>query len=397
MMCASHPAATGNPGIGICQAGSLASASLSRMLSSVDDEAQDVFAVAGTSIYPISALAGVDQSGNYFGTIHMEPMAGGLGAFKGADGEDTGGTVYDALALAPNVEFSEQYFPILFLYRRELPGSGGAGRYRGGNSGIFAYMPHRADVIDHYTATSGMAVPTSLGLWGGHPGATNRDLLKRGTDVQEQLRGGRIPQSLEELAGETEYIPPKERDILQYPSDVWEVRWAAGGGYGDPLERPAEAVLRDVVLELLPPEDALTFYGVVIGEDGRVDEDGTRARREELLAARVDGTNGDARAEGEVVVHLGPTLSVVRTSDGDAVACRQCGWSPGALKDWKTRTPSVALSVEHANSNIDAPGVYVDAEVYFRSYYCGGCARALDAEVTVGDDMPFDDVELGPA
>ncbi|CAB4870476.1 unannotated protein [freshwater metagenome] len=394
MMCASHPAATGNPGIGICQAGSLASASLSRMLSTVDDESQDVFAVAGTSIYPISALSGVDQSGNYFGTIHMEPMAGGLGAFRNADGEDTGGTVYDALALAPNVEFSEQYFPILFLYRRELPGSGGAGRFRGGNSGIFAYTPHRADVIDHYTATSGMAIPTSLGLWGGHPGATNRDLLKRSTDVRARLQEGRIPQSLDELGGEVEWIAPKVRDILQYPDDVWEVRWAAGGGFGDPLEREPEAVLRDVTRDLLPADDARRFYGVVlVGE--AVDEQATASLRDEMRAARLGpGEKRPAKAQGEHVLNLGPTLEVLRGEHGDEVACRSCGTSLGALAGWKTRAASVALSVEEVNSQIDDPARYVDAPVYFRSYCCPGCARALDGEVTVGDDAPYDDVEL---
>ncbi|NUT54461.1 MAG: hydantoinase B/oxoprolinase family protein, partial [Thermoleophilia bacterium] len=303
LFCASHPAATGNPGIGICQAGSLATAALSRLLSTVDDDRQDVFAVAGTSIYPISALAGVDQSGNYFGTIHMEPMAGGLGAFGDSDGEDTGGTVYDALALAPNVEYSEQYFPILFLYRRELPDSGGAGRFRGGNSGVFAYMPHRADAIEHYTATSGMAVPTSLGLWGGHPGATNRDLVRRGTDVEAVLASGRIPQALSELSGETEIIPPKERNIMQVPGDVWEVRWAAGGGFGDPLEREPAAVLRDVLGERVTVEEALRSYGVVVDGEA-VDEAATAERRSELLERRLAGRHGDrpAAPSGEKVV-----------------------------------------------------------------------------------------------
>jgi N-methylhydantoinase B len=399
LFCASHPAATGNPGIGICQSGSLATTALSRMLSTVGDERQDVFAVAGTSIYPISALAGTDQSGNYFGTIHMEPMAGGLGAFKNADGEDTGGTVYDALALAPNVEYSEQYFPILFLYRRELAGSGGAGRYRGGNSGIFAYVPHRADVIDHYTATSGSAVPTSLGLWGGHPGATNRDLLKRDTDVLEQLRGGRIPQDLSELTGAAEYVQPKERDVLQYPSDVWELRWAAGGGFGDPLERPPAAVARDVRDELLPPSDAGDLYGVVLGGDGNgdgdVDEDATSALRRDMLAQRLGGSPAEPqRIDGELVTTLGPSLALMRNGGGVELTCTQCGTSFGALDGWKDRAVTVTRSVDEANTHIDAPAIYVDDDVLFRSYHCRGCARAVDAEVTVGADTPFDDVSV---
>lgn len=395
LFCASHPAATGNPGIGICQSGSLATTALSRLLSTVDDEAQDVFAVAGTSIYPISALAGTDDSGNYFGTIHMEPMAGGLGAFKDGDGEDTGGTVYDALALAPNVEYSEQYFPILFLYRRELPGSGGAGRYRGGNSGIFAYVPHRAEVIDHYTATSGSAVPTSLGLWGGHPGATNRDLLKRNTDVHEHLKKGRIPQDLSELTGEVEWVPPKERDVLQYPQDVWELRWAAGGGFGDPLERSPAAVARDVRDELVSETDSRDLYGVVLGADGDPDLGATESLREQKRAALMNGKgHGTRKAEGERVTGLGPSLDLIRVNGTVELACKACGTSLGALDGWKERAVTVTRSVDQANTHIDPPATYVDDPVLFRSYHCPGCARAVDAEVTVGDDGPFDDIAV---
>lgn len=395
MMCASHPAATGNPGIGICQAGSLATVALSRMLSTVEDEEQDVFATAGTSIYPISALAGVDASGNYFGTIHMEPMAGGLGAFRDADGEDTGGTVYDALALAPNVEYSEQYFPILFLYRRELPGSGGAGRFRGGNSGIFAYLPHRAEVIDHYTATSGSGVPTSLGLWGGHPGATNRDLVRRGTDVLDRLRAGAIPQGLEELAGETEYVPPKERDVLQHPEDVWEVRWAAGGGFGDPLERPPEAVLADVLDERCGIEDARGLYGVEIA-GGEVDAAATAKLREEMVNARLAARQGPPPevAEGEPALVLGPTLALLAGDGGGLLVCRGCGAELGPLEGWKERAVVLAQSVERVNPEIDPPGIYVDEPVELRTYHCGRCARSLDSEVVVGAERPFEDIRI---
>jgi hypothetical protein len=32
--------------------------------------------------------------------------------------------------------------------------------------------------------------------------------------------------------------------------------------------------------------------------------------------------------------------------------------------------------------------------VLFRSYFCPGCGRALDSEVTVGDDAPAEDIRL---
>ena len=43
---------------------------------------------------------------------------------------------------------------------------------------------------------------------------------------------------------------------------------SGGGGYGDPLEREPESVLRDVVEEKVTPEHAEREYGVVIVESG---------------------------------------------------------------------------------------------------------------------------------
>jgi N-methylhydantoinase B len=52
-----------------------------------------------------------------------------------------------------------------------------------------------------------------------------------------------------------------------------------GGGYGDPLSRPAEAVARDVRDGYLTPERALEEYRVAVSADGRLDEPVTAALR----------------------------------------------------------------------------------------------------------------------
>jgi N-methylhydantoinase B len=60
-----------------------------------------------------------------------------------------------------------------------------------------------------------------------------------------------------------------------------------GGGYGDPLERDAQAVLQDVLDEYVSVENARSQYGVVLAHDlSRVDEAATERRRAELRAAR---------------------------------------------------------------------------------------------------------------
>ncbi|MGH6675252.1 MAG: hypothetical protein ACRECE_03375, partial [Xanthobacteraceae bacterium] len=53
-----------------------------------------------------------------------------------------------------------------------------------------------------------------------------------------------------------------------------------GGGYGDPLARPAERVLADVREGFISPEAAEHEYGVVLTSDrDGIDEDGTTKKR----------------------------------------------------------------------------------------------------------------------
>jgi len=65
---------------------------------------------------------------------------------------------------------------------------------------------------------------------------------------------------------------------------------SGGGGYGDPLDRAPEAVLKDVLERWVSPRAAREVYGVVLVEDGAaggftVDERATAERRD-LLRGR---------------------------------------------------------------------------------------------------------------
>ena len=75
-------------------------------------------------------------------------------------------------------------------------------------------------------------------------------------------------------AGKGEHtIPEGDRLVFETP-----------GGYGDPLERRAEAVAADVAKGLVSREAAERLYAVVLDEAGGLDTEATRARR--LAAVR---------------------------------------------------------------------------------------------------------------
>src|SRR6185503_9924417 len=105
---------------------------------------RDVMTIGGTSQFPLTVFRGIDQWGEKFGYLLLDPMVGAIGAFSFRDGIATGGQVRSPICRIGNVEHNEQSFPLLVLYRKENTDSGGAGMYRGGNSAAVSFKIGRA-------------------------------------------------------------------------------------------------------------------------------------------------------------------------------------------------------------------------------------------------------------
>ena len=83
--------------------------------------------IGGTSQWPATIFRGIDQWGERYGYLLVDPIGGAIGAFSTQDGISTGGQSRTPICKLPNIEHTEQTFPLLFLYRKEVPDSGGAG------------------------------------------------------------------------------------------------------------------------------------------------------------------------------------------------------------------------------------------------------------------------------
>ena len=64
------------------------------------------------------------------------------------------------------------------------------------------------------------------------------------------------------------------------------IRTTGGGGWGDPLDRPVEEVLRDIAWRKVSVEGARADYGVVVTGDGATDAQATEELRASMRAAR---------------------------------------------------------------------------------------------------------------
>ena len=61
-----------------------------------------------------------------------------------------------------------------------------------------------------------------------------------------------------------EPVPPKTANIRMLESDVMVQSVSSGGGYGDPIQRDPELVLKDVTAGAISAEVASRIYGVIV-------------------------------------------------------------------------------------------------------------------------------------
>ncbi len=230
-------------------------------------------------------LFGTDQTGKAFGVTLLDTLAGGGGARSLKDGIDVSGTSRSLSVGLSNVETYESRYPVLYLHRRLLKDSGGAGRFRGGVGISAQYIPWDTDLLPTKIAHAcGVTHPATPGLFGGLPGGSNVFLMKRATDIEDRLRN-RIPSGLDDLQGVLEVLPGLAK-TYQRRGDVYQLVTGGGGGYGDPLSRDPARVLEDVLGGLVSEEAALRFYGVVITSERKVDWAVTEEKRKTLRDER---------------------------------------------------------------------------------------------------------------
>ncbi len=378
---AMFPAAVSRGPIGPAwQTGTLVAECLSQMLDQTVDIGTSVQA-ACCGTWDTAVIAGLDQRGEHpvpFLNILMEPMAGGYGARPDADGMDTGGLFCIPQGRVPDTEMSEFLYPMLVLWRREEPDSGGPGRQRGGVSASIAFTPYGTEVpIGLVLASAGKAVSQNTGLAGGYPGNTGLDLLARGADALGTLRSGRIPSTLDEVGGELE-IGQNYATTAIFPGDVMFMHWQGGGGYGDPLLRELGAVQRDLDAEKITPTGAEASYGVVV-VDGRIDVDATERRRAQARSARSELAPESASGGSTVDVGSGRRINdslIHVTVDGaEVVACSHCGEVLARIGE-DDRLGLVRIDAEPTAAGPQITAVasdYVDGEVVFRRYCCPNC------------------------
>ena len=218
------------------------------------------------------ALTGHDpRRGRPYTDILFLALKGGSGATWNADGYDHIGLINCAGGiLAQDYEMFEIHNPHLLLRHEYATDSAGPGRWRGG-LGVETEFRIDGEQVTAVAFGDGIEEGArAFGLFGGKSGAVNSAVLV-GTDGEKRM--------------------PKSKEILRNIETGTILRQVAGGGggYGDPFERAADQVAREVRDGLISLRSAEEDYGVAINcEDFSVD----RERTNKLRAQRVDSPAG---------------------------------------------------------------------------------------------------------
>jgi N-methylhydantoinase B len=369
---------------------------LSKMLFSDPRMREDIMCIGGTSQWPATLFRGIDQWGDRYGYILVDPIGGAIGAFSIGDGISNGGQSRTPICRLPNVEHNEQSFPMLVLYRKEVVDSGGAGRWRGGLSAETCFVPHGTKAITHDTLSSGNAIPTSTGMMGGYPATVNVYKFVRDTDIKERLARSELISDIAEVKGRTEELQLRQENFLQHPADVYSVIWSAAGGFGDPLEREPERVWRDVVENMaVSREAAREIYGVVVTADEKLDLDATRKLRTERREARRRKDGTVKTLTGKVVAHITDNLDVRKVNGGLHTACSKCAADLGPVRDnYKDHCERADREITASNPNVGDWRRYIDERPVFRQFFCPGCGALIENEIAREGDPVLRDIEV---
>ncbi len=264
--------------------------------------------------------------------VHYEWAAGGNGAFAEADGTSAMATIdWGDLTTVQPTEVLETRFPLVVEWSRLGIGSGGDGRHRGGLGMRRALRLAEGNAA--YSLLSDGAVVPPFGVLGGDSAApVDSFVLRDGGEI-------RFPQ------------PGKVGGFALRAGDVVVLQSPGGGGYGDPLDRPAEEVAVDIREGYITTEHGRAVYGVVLCTDGTIDVAATERTRRQIAAARVYLTVADHAEPLYAAGHysqyricpLHPAdAAALGVADRDIVEL--IGRSGPALRAWAVLDPAVMPS-----------------------------------------------------
>ncbi len=233
---------------------------------------------------------GVTQHGDQVGNLcaDLNGMPGGAKPFK--DGEDAVSPLFCAMADTAEQEVMEEEVPFMQLVAKRLVRDNmGFGKFTGGMGYEMIVASEGSPHWGFMTVTSGAKFSSVYGMFGGYGSGTYPLAMVKGVNVYDAIRkdASKFDLSMEKVMNERPFAGGRYATShmgLQFDvakdGELYMISQGAGGGYGDPLERDPEAVVKDAELNRITAKVARDIFAVVYDEETfRLDTDATKELR----------------------------------------------------------------------------------------------------------------------
>jgi acetone carboxylase alpha subunit len=245
---------------------------------------------------------GITQHGDTVGNLcaDLNGMPGGAKPFK--DGEDAVSPLFCAMADTAEQEVMEEEVPFMQLVSKRLVRDNmGFGKFTGGMGYEMIVASEGTPHWGFMTVTSGSKFSSIYGMFGGYGCGTYPLATVKGVNVYDAIRKdpSKFDLSMEKVMNEQPFEGGKystQHMGLQFDvakdGELYMISQGAGGGYGDPLERDPESVVKDVELGRIGAKVARDIFAVAYDADTfRLDSECTaelraQARKDRLKRGR---------------------------------------------------------------------------------------------------------------
>jgi N-methylhydantoinase B len=335
-------------------------------------------------------FGGINQYASPCAGIILDTFAGGTGGTPFRDGVDTGANMLNPTSRISDVETIELAMPFMYLARRNVPDSGGFGKFRGGMGGEAIYMVYGTDKLVFGTMGLGKKTPGGHGIFGGYPPDLQQNKYVLNSNIAQWFKESKSPTTFEELdllEGNIIFPPANFYAIPVKQYDCILFRWGSGGGYGDPLDRDPEAVLKDLKMNAISLKTVEGVYGVVPKpNEMAIDFEATRRKRELIREARLALRKRQTQEINPTeikrkIMKFHEYLEMVEKHSGKKViVCVKCGNQfCSATENYKQ------FSIYRENDLAGVGGRFLASGekpfVTYQEYICPGCGTLLEVDV----------------
>jgi N-methylhydantoinase B len=234
-------------------------------------------------------------------------------------------------------------------------------------------------------------------------------MIEAGLAMLDRVRNGEYPTAETMRQGQwgKSFLPAGVPERIPLPEGSLLVDYVAGGGgFGDPIDRNPQAVLKDFGRGWVSRRIAETIYGVILTGDGKaVDLVATNTRRQEIRGARRGATPDLAESRGRLaapsstawqrLLKFNAALEIATDGTRKMIRCLRCGHLFCAADDnYKVHSLHCVLHLGEFMPPLPSGEPYIGE---YHVYACPGCATQLQVDLfcpTLGGDAVLWDTRI---